>query len=80
MKKLFFMLALLASGFWGLTAQAQDVYQVKDTTVADGYYRIHTDWANSQYGDSIIGVSLADAAASSDEQGEYILYFTRWRN
>ena len=75
MKKLFFMLALLASGFWGLTAQAQDVYQVTDTTVADGYYRIHTALANGQYGDSIIGVSLADAASDATEQGEYVLYF-----
>ena len=40
MKKLFFMLALLASGFWGRTAQAQDVYQVTDTTVTTVFIRL----------------------------------------
>ena len=58
MKKFLVFLLLLASSLWTTQTIFADDWKVTDTTIVDGYYRIHA-WYNkagSNYGDSIIGV------------------------
>ena len=70
------MLALLASFCCSLPAIAAD-FVVKDTSITDGYYRIHVLTPKSygtDYGDSIMGVLTSEKSEAPDFTGAKAFY------
>src|SRR5574344_1108625 len=75
-KKFLCMLALLACFCSSLPAMAAD-FVVKDTSIVDGYYRIHVltpQSYGSNFGDSIMGVMTCEKSEVPDFTGAKALY------